>query len=123
MSVHVIADIASKLSALRARVEKQHAITSELPSGTSIRRSEPDAIVVTADLRVVENIAALKEEMFGKLTHVRKRIFLVDQKARLLAVQAYALGATRVLTHPIGEASLLAESDKREWGHPGSEGI
>ncbi|WP_029584082.1 hypothetical protein [Bradyrhizobium sp. URHD0069] len=122
MSVHVIADIASKLSALRARVEKQHAITSELPSGTS--RSEPDAIVVTADLRVVENIAALKEEeMFGKLTHVRKRIFLVDQKARLLAVQAYALGTTRVLTHPIGEASLLAESDKMEWGHAGSDGI
>jgi hypothetical protein len=86
MSVRVIADIGSKLSALRARVEKQHAITSELLSGASIRCSESGAIVVTADLRVVEDIAALKE-MFGRLTHLRKRIFLADQKARLLAVK------------------------------------
>jgi hypothetical protein len=86
MSVHVIADTASKLSALRNTVEKQHAVTSELLSGASSRCSESDAIVVTADLRVVENIAALKE-MFGRLTHLRKRIFLADQKARLLAVK------------------------------------
>jgi hypothetical protein len=122
MSIRVIADIASKLSALHVRVEKQHAVTSELLSGANLRCGESDAIVVTADLRVAENIAALKE-MFGRLTHVRKRIFLVDQKARLLAVQVYALGATRVHTNPMGEASLLAESDKREWGHAGSDGI
>jgi len=59
-------------------------------------------------LRVVENIAILKE-MFGKLSHVRKRIFLIDQNARLFTVQAYALGATRVLVNPIHQARLLAE--------------
>jgi putative nucleotidyltransferase with HDIG domain len=108
MSVHVVADTASKLSALCAMLEKQHAVTSELLDGASIRHRVSDAVVATADLRVVENIAALKE-VFGKLSHVRKRIFLIDQKARLFIVQAYALGATRVLLNPVNQANLLAE--------------
>jgi putative nucleotidyltransferase with HDIG domain len=108
MSVHVIADTANKLSTLRAMVEAQHAVTSELLGGTSNRCSQVDAVVVTADLRSVENIAALKE-VFGKLNHIRKRIFLVDQNAHLFVVQAYALGATRVLGAPVSQANLLAQ--------------
>lgn len=108
MSVHVIADSADKLSALCAMLEEQYAVTSELLDGKAVRRSEADAVVVTADLRVVDYIAVLKE-LFGKLSHVRKRIFLIDQKSRLFIVQAYALGATRVLFNPISQAHLLAE--------------
>lgn len=108
MSVHVIADTATKLSTLRTMLEGQHTVTSELLSGTGNRCGTCDAIVATADLRIVENIAALKEA-FGKLGHVRKRIFLIDQKERLFTVQAYALGATRVLISPVKQASLLAQ--------------
>jgi putative nucleotidyltransferase with HDIG domain len=107
MPVYVVADTASKVSELRAALEKQHAVTSELLSGASARCGGSDAVVATADLRVVENIAALKE-VFGKLGHVRKRIFLIDEKARLFTVQAYALGATRVLVNPVSQANLLA---------------
>jgi putative nucleotidyltransferase with HDIG domain len=108
MSVHVIADAAGKLSTLRAMLEGQHAVTSELLSGIGDRCSASDAVVVTADLRIVENIAALKEA-FGKLGHIRKRIFLIDQNERLFTVQAYALGATRVLISPVKQANLLAQ--------------
>jgi putative nucleotidyltransferase with HDIG domain len=108
MSVHVAADSLVKISALRAMLEQQYVVTSELLGGETLAGGVSDAVVVTADLGVVENIAALKE-MFGKLGHVRKRVFLVDQKARLFAVQAYALGATRVLVNPISQAHLLAE--------------
>jgi putative nucleotidyltransferase with HDIG domain len=108
MIVHVVADTDVKLSALRSMLERQYAVTSELLSGASTRCSESDAVVATADLRVVENIAALKE-VFGKLAHVRKRIFITDQKARLFTVQAYALGATRVLINPVSKANLLAQ--------------
>src|SRR6195256_3131857 len=127
MSVHVVADTAVKLSAVRAILEPHYAVTSELLGGASIPCSESDAVVVTADLRIVENIAALKE-VFGRLSHVRKRIFLVDQKARLFTVQAYALGATRVLINPVNQADLLAQLadstvcetgsiDALHWGH------
>jgi putative nucleotidyltransferase with HDIG domain len=108
MSVHVVADTVDKLSILRAMLEGQHAVTSELLRATSSGFSESDAVVVTADLRVIENIAALKET-FGTLAHIRKRIFLVDQKERVFTVQAYALGATRVLVNPISRTNLLAQ--------------
>jgi putative nucleotidyltransferase with HDIG domain len=108
MTVHVVADNDVKLSALRAMLEGQHAVTSELLCGVSSRGSQTDAVVVTADLRVVENIAALKE-VFGKLTDIRKRIFLIDRKERLFTVQAYALGATRVLINPVSRENLLTQ--------------
>src|SRR3954449_8754830 len=108
MPVHVLADTTSKLSSLRATLERDYAVTSELLGSASTGHHDSDAVVVTADLRVVENIAALKE-VFGKLSHVRKRIFLIDQKARLFTVQAYALGATRVLINPVNQADLLAQ--------------
>jgi putative nucleotidyltransferase with HDIG domain len=116
MSVHVVADTISKLSALRSMLQGQHAVTSELLSGGAIQSGGYDAVVVTADLRAVENIAALKE-VFGKLRQVRKRIFLIDQRARLLVAQAYALGATRVLISPVSQASLLgALADSSDSG-------
>jgi putative nucleotidyltransferase with HDIG domain len=116
MSVHVIADTAEKLSRLRAVLEGHHAVTSELLGGAGHRCDVSDAAVVTADLRALENIAALKTAL-GKLTQIRKRIFLIDQKARLFTVQAYALGATHVLVQPVGQAELLeilANSDHSE---------
>jgi putative nucleotidyltransferase with HDIG domain len=108
MSVHVIADTADKRSALHAMLQERHAVTSELLGCTSGRCGEVDAVVIAADLRSVDNIAALREAS-GKLTHIRKRIFLVDQKARLCIVQAYALGATQVLDAPVHGAKLLAQ--------------
>src|SRR6202171_5695007 len=108
MSVHIVADTVVKLSALRAILEQHYAVTSELLGGASIPSSESDALVVAADLRNVENIAALKE-VLGRLSHIRKRIFLIDQNTRLFIVQAYALGATRVLISPINRAKLFAE--------------
>src|SRR5450631_1128055 len=103
MTVHIVADTDVKLAALRSMLQKQYEVTSELLNGGSRQCSEVDAVVVTANLRVVENIAALKE-VFGKITHIRKRIFLIDEKARLFTVQAYALGATLVLVNPVDQA-------------------
>src|SRR2546423_2006903 len=113
MPVHIVADSISKLSHLRATLEQKYAVTSELLGGASDRSGYSDAVVVAAYLSVLENIATLKE-MFGKTAHARKRIFVIDQKARLCIVQAYALGATRVLVGPVNEARLLAELADRD---------
>jgi putative nucleotidyltransferase with HDIG domain len=107
MSVHLIADTVDKLPTLRAMLEGRHVLTTELLGGASHRPSKSDAVVVTVDLRIVENIATLRAAL-ETLTHIRKRIFLI-QKARLFTVQAYALGATHVLTHPVSQAKLLAK--------------
>jgi putative nucleotidyltransferase with HDIG domain len=107
MPVHIVADTAAKLTTLRAILARWHAVTCELLGGASVGDCGSDAVVIATDLRIVENIAALREKL-GNLGHVRKRIFLIDQRARLFTVQAYALGATSVFVNPINRVHLLA---------------
>ena len=107
MRVHVIGDSPAKISTLRAMLERQFAITSEPISDAQIRDGSVDAVLVAADLRVVDNIAAIKQ--FGRrLGRIAKRIFVLDHQSRLSTVQAYALGATGVLPAPVDQTQLLA---------------
>src|SRR5690242_620341 len=113
MRVHVIGDNLAKLAMLRALLERHCSITSELIGDAEIRDDAPGAVVVAADLRSVDNITAVKR--IGKrLNRIAKRIFILDQKSRLSEVQAYALGATAVLSNPVGRAALMAKlTDKK----------
>jgi putative nucleotidyltransferase with HDIG domain len=108
MLIHVLGDSIAQLSAVRAMLEQQATVTSELLDGAELRDKEIGAVVVVADLRLVENISALKR-VSKNLSQIRRRVFLIDQRSRLSAVQAYALGATHVLTNPVGKAQLLAK--------------
>jgi putative nucleotidyltransferase with HDIG domain len=107
MLIHVVADTRNKLSAACAMLERKCTVTSELLGAANIRGKNIDAIIVAADLRVVENISAVKA-VSGKLTSAPKRVFLIDQRTRLAIVQAYALGATHVLSNPVNQPQLLA---------------
>jgi putative nucleotidyltransferase with HDIG domain len=107
MRVHVIGDNPAKLATLRALLERHYPITSELISDAEIRDGAVGAVLVAADLRSVDNITAIKQ-IEKKLNRVAKRIFILDQKSRLSTVQAYALGATAVLSNPVGRAQLVA---------------
>src|ERR1700694_6225830 len=107
MSVHLVADSQGKLSELRPRLAPHFTVTSSLLGGEDIRHGGFDGVVIAADLKAVESISALKE-VFSKFKNARKRIFVIDQKARLLVFQAYALGATHVLAYPLTKQKLLA---------------
>lgn len=108
MSVHVLADAHGKLPVLRAMLQRRHDVTSELLSAASIPRGRIDSVVVAADLAKVENIGALKA-ISDLLARIPKRIFLIDGRGRLSVVQAYALGATHVLSNPVNANQLLAK--------------
>jgi putative nucleotidyltransferase with HDIG domain len=108
MFVHVLADSRDKLSSLCTMLEQKCKVTSELLGSANVRDSSLDAVVVAADLGLVENITALKS-LHKKLACAPKRIFLVDRKGRLSVVQAYALGATHVLANPVHQVQLLAK--------------
>jgi putative nucleotidyltransferase with HDIG domain len=107
MPVHVLADSSAKLAGICAVLEQKYKVTSELLTAAKVRRGKCRAVVVKADLRVVENIEALRTTL-GSLAHVPKRIFLLDQTVHLGIAQAYALGATLVLAGPTSQAKLLS---------------
>ncbi len=123
MLVHAVADTSSKLSALSTMLEQKCTVTSELLGRADTPRGRIDAIVVAADLGIVQNITALKAAS-GKLMRAPRRIFLIDGRGRLALVQAYALGATHVLTNPVSQVQLLAKladgATAISSGEPGS---
>jgi putative nucleotidyltransferase with HDIG domain len=108
MRIHILGDSTARLSAVHAMLEQQLTVTSEFLGNADIRHDDIAAVVVAADLRLVDNISSLKR-ISGKLGRMRKRVFLIDQRNRLSVVQAYALGATHVLINPVTKAQLLAK--------------
>jgi putative nucleotidyltransferase with HDIG domain len=118
MLIHVIGDTAARLAGVRTVLERKHAVTSELLGGLSIQRSNIQALVVRVDLQSIEIICALKKILAG-LSRVQKRIFVVENAAHLAVSQAYALGATSVLSGPLNAARLLKEfADSTDDCHP-----
>ena len=107
MFVHIVADHQDKISNLRSMFGLQHCVTSSLlNSGNSI--PQPcDATIIAADLRTEDNIAALKA-LSAKPATARRRVFVIDRKARLLEARAYALGATHAFFDPVNKRALLA---------------
>jgi putative nucleotidyltransferase with HDIG domain len=128
MSVQIVGDSPPKISAIGNLLKDKLQITTELLGNKCLCAHDINAVVVAADLRNVENISALKD-MSAALSRISKRIFLIDQKSRLSIVQAYALGATSVLSNPVDAASLLNEilrapangGDLRTNSIPGAE--
>lgn len=108
MNVHLVGDDAIKLKTLRGMLEKHCTLTSEMLFDARIAGPAIDAIVIAADLRAVDNITALKR-ISDQLARISKRIFLTDHKSRLSTVQAYALGATSVLSSTPNRNQLLSK--------------
>src|SRR6266516_500112 len=107
MLVHIVADDQNKISELRSLLGSQDRITSALLNDESGVPKECDAMIFAVDLRNADNIAALKE-VSATFNNTPRKIFVIDQKVRLFAAQAYALGATHVLLRPVYQQSLLA---------------
>jgi putative nucleotidyltransferase with HDIG domain len=105
--VQVLADTSDKLSGVCAIVEEQFTVAGERLDVDSKLSQVPWAIVIRAELRDVDNIAAIKKRA-GKLAQARKRIFLLEHTSHVGVSQAYALGATLVLPGTVNRIKLLA---------------
>jgi putative nucleotidyltransferase with HDIG domain len=105
--VHVLADTPANSSAVCAALAGKYHVTSELVGRPSAQLPGCYALIVKLDLRIVENVTALKRMLEGH-RDVRKRIFLLDQTTHLSIAQAYALGATLVLTEAVNRTALLS---------------
>ncbi|MBR1235299.1 HD-GYP domain-containing protein [Bradyrhizobium sp. AUGA SZCCT0182] len=107
MLLHVVADQPDRISTLRMLLGAKFSVSSSLLRKEHNVPKNCDAAIVSVDLRNADNIVALKE-LAAKFKGAKRKIFIIDQKARLFAAQAYALGATHVLFNPVTARSLLA---------------
>ena len=112
MSVYVVADRAAALPVLAGMLRPKYAVTAELLGGSASHAREAQAIIVKADLRVLENIHALGK-LFETSRSARIRIFLIGETSHLLVSQAYALGATSALVGPVNQMRLIAELGRK----------
>ncbi len=105
--VHVLADSSDKLSGICSALEQQFTVAGERLDAEAKLSQVPFAIVIRAELRDVDNIAAIKKRS-TRLAKATKRIFLVEHPSHVCVSQAYALGATLVLPGPLNKIRLLA---------------
>ncbi|MCP3399506.1 HD-GYP domain-containing protein [Bradyrhizobium sp. CCGB20] len=105
--VEVLADTSDKLSGVRAILEAKFTVAGERLDADARLAQVPSAVVIRAELRDVDNIAAIKKRA-GKLAKAKKRIFLLEHTSHVGISQAYALGATLVLPGTIDRIKLLA---------------
>ncbi|MEY9184340.1 putative nucleotidyltransferase with HDIG domain [Bradyrhizobium sp. USDA 326] len=105
--LHVLADTSDKLSGVCSILEEKFTIAGERLDADPRLSQSPAAIVIRAELRDVDNIAAIKKRA-SKLAKARKRIFLLDHASHVCISQAYALGATLVLPATVSRTRLLA---------------
>ncbi|MDH2401895.1 HD domain-containing protein [Bradyrhizobium sp. SSUT18] len=118
MFVHVLADTSDKLFGLCSLLERLFTVAGERLDVQAKLPYAPAAVVVSADLRALENIAALKRRA-ARFAKANKRIFLVEQTSHVCISQAYALGATLVLPgklEPIKLVAALADPAGAETG-------
>jgi putative nucleotidyltransferase with HDIG domain len=106
MLVHIVADREEKIARLRPLLGPAYRVTSALLAAQTRIPAECSAIIAAADLRLPDNIAALKAAA-EKFNSIRRRVFVIDQRSRLFAAQAYALGATHVFFNSVDQRSLL----------------
>ncbi|MBR0715941.1 HD-GYP domain-containing protein [Bradyrhizobium liaoningense] len=121
--VHVLADSSDKLTGVCSILGRRFTVAGERLDAEAKLPHTPLAVVVRADLRAVENIAALKRRA-SRFAKAAKRIFIVEQYSHHSISQAYALGATLVLPGTIDRIRLLAalsdpaEAEAGSSGHP-----
>ena len=108
MLVHFVTDEPNKIPAIRAMLEPEHAVESHMLGATDGQALSNGVLVVDADLRKavpVEQVKVVLRDLGG----VSERLFVVQNHLREMIAQAFALGATAVVSRPREIVSKLAQ--------------
>lgn len=97
MLVHFVTDEPNKIPAIRAMLEPQHAVEHHVLGTAAGAAVSKGVLVVDADLRKVIPVTQLKA-MLSDLQGVSEKLFVVQAHLHDMVAQAFALGATDVLS-------------------------
>ena len=113
MLVYFVTDEPTKIPAIRAMLEPQYHVVPQLLGGGDTQIGSNAVLVVDADLREmirVEQIRLILQE----LNCVPEKLFVVQDHLRSMIAQAYALGATAVISRPREITVKLAQIESRK---------
>jgi putative nucleotidyltransferase with HDIG domain len=97
MLIHFVTDEPNKIPAIRAMLEPEHTVESHLLGTAAEQALSNGVLVVDADLRKAVPVAYLKS-MLRDLQGVSEKLFVVQSHLRDMIAQAFALGATDVIS-------------------------
>ena len=99
MLVHFVTDEATKIPAIRAMLEPQHEVASQLLGAGHKQAISSGVLMIDADLRKAAPVEQIKR-VLRDLSSVSEKLFVVQSHLNHMVAQAYALGATAVVSRP-----------------------
>jgi putative nucleotidyltransferase with HDIG domain len=118
MLVHFVTDEPNKVPAIRAMLEPQHAVEPHLLGVPGRLALSNGVLVVDADLRQAAPVERIKA-ILRDLSRISEKLFVVQNHLREMVAQAFALGATAVVSRPREIAAKLAQIEIAQKANKG----
>jgi len=99
MRVHFVTDEPAKIPAVRAMLEPRFHVVPQLLGGGDAQDSSSGVLMVDADLREMVRVEQIKL-VLQELSCIPEKLFVVHNDVRSMVSQAFALGATAVVSRP-----------------------
>ena len=113
MLVYFVTDEPTKLPAIRAMLEPQHAVVPWVLDGDGTGIRSHGVLMVDIDLRQMARVDQVRFVM-QELADIPEKLFVVHNLSRSMVAQAYALGATAVISRPKEAILKVAQIEEAE---------
>ena len=113
MLVYFVTDEPTKLPAIRAMLEPQHAVLPWVLDGDGTRIRSHGVLMVDIDLRQMARVDQLRF-ILQELSTIPEKLFVVHNLSRSMVAQAHALGATSIISRPKEAILKVAEIEAAE---------
>jgi putative nucleotidyltransferase with HDIG domain len=113
MLIHFVTDDAAKIPAIRAMLEPQHRIAPQLLGRGDAQIDSNGVLMVDADLRKSDRVQQIRL-VLQERSSIPEKLFVVRNRVRSMVAQAYALGATAIVSRPKEIISKLAQIEVAE---------
>ena len=111
MRIHFVTDEPGKIPAIRAILEPRYRVVSQLLGDSATQTGTDGALLVDADLRKATGIEQIRLVM-RQQERIPEKLFVVEKHSHHLIAQAYALGATTVVSRPREVVFKLAQIEE-----------
>jgi len=113
MLVYFITDEPTKLPAIRAMLEPRYHVVPRLLGVSDPPASLHGVLMVDVDLRQMARVEQVRLAL-QQLSRIPEKVFVVHNRARSLVSQAYALGATVIVSRAMEAVAGLAQIEEAE---------